>query len=330
MTRRIYWKAAATKTAALGIVFGALGLTQIGCHRTQAKAIEVIPKGTANVYWQAVHAGAEAAGRQLHYEIVWDGPAQETDYDQQASIVEDAVNRDVNAIVLAPSHRDALVPPVRQALAAHIPVSIIDSGIDLPPTDYVSYVATDNIQGGKMAADALGQLLHGKGHIGEIAVAPGSVSTLQREQGFQAELKANFPGIQIDEMRYGLSDVARSRSVAEDILSAHPGLDAIFASNESGVAGALQALKGRGLEGKVKLVGFDMSPLLLAGMKEGGINALVVQDPYQIGYEGVVTVVESMQGKTPQKVIHTPVHLVTMANLSQPDIQTLLKQSGAQ
>lgn len=316
--------------ATLGMLLIGLGALQTACNRTQAKAIEVIPKGTSNVYWQAVHAGAEAAGKDLHYQIIWDGPAQETEYDREASIVEDAVNRDVNAIVLAPSHRDALVPPVRQALAAHIPVTIIDSGINLPPDDYVSYVATDNEAGGRMAADALGEMLHGHGQVGEVAVAPGSVSTLQREQGFEEELKAKYPGIKIDEMRYGLADVAKSRAVAEDILTANPGIDAIFASNESGVAGTLQALKGRGLEGKIKLVGFDMSPLLLAGMQEGGIQALVVQDPYQIGYQGVVTVVESMSGKKPPKTIHTPVHLVTMKNLNQPEIQTLLKQSGAE
>lgn len=290
----------------------------------------MIPKATSNVYWQAVHAGAEAAGRDLHYQIIWDGPAQETEYDREASIVEDAVNRGVDAIVLAPSHRDALVPPVEQALAAKIPVSIIDSGINLPPADYVSYVATDNRAGGRMLADALGEMLHGQGEIGEVAVAPGSVSTIDREQGFEGELNAHDPGIRIVEMRYGQSDVARSRAVAEDILTAHPGITAMFASSEASLVGTLQALKGRGLEGKVKLVGFDINPLLLDAMKNGNVQALILQDPYQIGYQGVVTVADALSGKPVKKTIHTPVRLVTLQNLNQPEIQTLLKQSGAE
>lgn len=319
-----------TTSAALGLLLVSLGLFQSACHRTEGKAIEVIPKATSNVYWQAVHAGAEAAGKDFHYQIIWDGPAQETQYDREASIVEDAVNRGVDAIVLAPSHRDALVPPVRQALAAKIPVSIIDSGINLPPSDYVSYVATDNREGGHMLAEALGQMLHGHGEVGEVAVAPGSVSTVEREKGFEDELKSRFPGVHIVEMRYGQSDVARARAVAEDILTAHPGITAMFASSEASLVGTLQALKGRSLEGKVKLVGFDINPLLLAGMKEGTVQALILQDPYQIGYQGVVTAVDALTGKPVAKTIHTPVRLVTQKNLNQPEIQTLLKQSGAE
>lgn len=330
MTFRNCRQAVRITATALGITLLGLGTLQVACHRTQTRAIEVIPKATSNVYWQAVHAGAEAAGRDMHYQIVWDGPAQETEYDREATIVEDAVNRGVNAIVLAPSHRDALVPPVRQALAAHIPVSIIDSGISLPPSDYVSYVATDNEAGGRMLADALGDMLRGRGDVGEVAVAPGSVSTLQREQGFIEELRKRYPEIRIDEMRYGLSDVAHSRAVAEDILTAHPNITAMFASSEAGLVGTLQALKGRGLEGKVRLVGFDINSLLLAGLKEGTVQALVLQDPYQIGYQGVVTAAEALAGKTPPKTIHTPVRLVTIRNLNQPEIHTLLQQSGAE
>ncbi len=297
----------------------------VGCHRgSSTPTIAVIPKGTSNVYWESVHAGAEAAGKASHYQILWNGPELETEYDRQASMVEDAVNRGVSGIVLAPAHREALVPAVRKAIEAHVPVTIFDSGIALPPSDYVSYVATNNEAGGAMAADRVGDILHGSGKVAIVGVAAGSVSTTQREDGFSHELAAKFPGIHILDLRYGQADVARSRAVAEDLLTAHPDLDCLFASNESSTAGTLQALKGRGLIGKVKLVGFDAGPLLVQGLRAGEIDSLVVQDPYEIGYQGVMTIVTKLSGQVPPSRIDTPAHLVTRANMDEPAIQKVL------
>src|SRR5215213_5668915 len=106
------------------------------------RTIAVIPKGVSHFFWQSVHAGAEAAGREANVEVMWKGPAQETDYAGQTNIVEDAINRRVDGIVLAPTHRDALVPVVERAARERIPVTIFDSGIGTE--NYVSYVATDN------------------------------------------------------------------------------------------------------------------------------------------------------------------------------------------
>lgn len=295
-----------------------------GCRRGGAPVIEVIPKGTANVYWQAVHAGAAEAGRDLHYRIIWNGAPLETDYAAETNIVEDAVDRGVAGIVLAPDHQDALAPAVQSADARHVPVVIMDSGINLPPADYVSFVATDNAEGGRMAADRMGEILGGRGSLVIVGVAPGSVSTTQREEGFQAELKSRYPGIAVVDFRYGNSDVAHSRAVAEDMLSAHPGIRAIFASNESGALGALLALRGRGLAGKIKLVGFDSDADLLRGLRQGEIDSLVVQDPYAIGYDGVQAMAEYLRGGRPAKRWSTPVRLVTLANLSQPAIAKLV------
>jgi ribose transport system substrate-binding protein len=301
-----------------------LGCSVIACRRASVRVIEVIPKGTTNVFWQSVHAGAQKAGEDFHYEVVWNGPPLETEYARQANIVEDAVNRGVSGIVLAPAHSSALVPAVRRALAAHIPVTIFDSGINLAPADYVSYVATNNELGGRMAADRAGEVLKGRGQVAIVGVAPGSVSTSQREQGFRDEITAKFPSIHVVELRYGMADVARSRAVAEDILTAHPDLDGIFASNESSSVGALQALKSRGLATKVKLIGFDAGPILVDALRAGTIDSLVVQDPFQIGYQGVKTMAEKLNGQTPPAHVDTPIHLVTQANLYDPAIQKVI------
>src|SRR5215212_11789467 len=137
------------------------------------RTIAVIPKGVSHFFWQSVHAGAEAAGKEANVEIMWKGPAQETDYAGQTNIVEDAINRRVDGIVLAPTHKDALVPVVERAARAGIPVTIFDSGIG---TDkYVSYVATDNRQGGREAGERLAGKLSGKGKVAILGVKAGSV-----------------------------------------------------------------------------------------------------------------------------------------------------------
>jgi len=288
------------------------------------RVIAVIPKGVAHFFWQSVHAGAEAAAKESNVEVVWKGPAQETDYSGQINIVEDAINRRVDGIVLAPTHRDSLVPVVERAQRDGIPVAIFDSGIG---TDkYVSYVATDNRQGGAQAAERLASKLGGKGRVAILGVKAGSVSTDEREQGFQETIKQKYPGIEIVAFQYGESDRARSLDRAADILTAHPDLDAFFASNESSTVGAVQAIKQKGLAGKVVLVGFDSSPNLVEDLKAGAIDSLVLQNPYKMGYEAVKAMVAKLDGQSPPRQVDTGVKLLTKDNLETPEMQQLLKQ----
>ena len=287
------------------------------------RVIAVIPKGVSHFFWQSVHAGAEAAGKEAGVEIMWKGPAQETDYAGQTNIVEDAINRRVDGIVLAPTHKDALVPVVERAAREHIPVAIFDSGIGTE--NYVSYVATDNRQGGVNAAERLAARLGGKGRVAVLGVKAGSVSTDQREEGFQETIKSKYPGIEIVAFQYGESDRARSLDRAADILTAHPDLDGFFASNESSTVGVVQALKQKGLAGKVILVGFDSSPNLVEDLKAGAIDALVLQNPYKMGYEAVKAMVARLDGQTPPRVVDTGVKLLTRENLDTPEMQQLLK-----
>ena len=288
------------------------------------RTIAVIPKGVSHFFWQSVHAGAEAAGRESNVEIVWKGPAQETDYAGQTNIVEDAISRRVDGIVLAPTHKDALVPVVERAAREGIPVTIMDSGIGTE--NYVSYVATDNRQGGANAAERLAQRLGGKGRVAILGVKAGSVSTDQREEGFRETIKAKYPDIEVVAFQYGESDRARSLDRATDILTAHPDLDGFFASNESSTVGAVQAIKQKGLAGKVVLVGFDSSPNLIEDLKAGAIDSLVLQNPYKMGYEAVKAMVAKLDGQTPPRTIDTGVKLLTKENLDTPEMQQLLKQ----
>jgi ribose transport system substrate-binding protein len=287
------------------------------------KTIAVIPKGVSHHFWQSVKAGADAAGKDLNVDIIWKGAAQETDIAGQINIVEDMINRKVDGIVLAPSHGDSLVPMVERAQNQNIPVTIFDSGISTEK--YLSYVSTDNRRGGEVAAERMGEKLGGKGKVAILGVKKGSVSTDEREQGFESTIKQKFPGIQIVQWLYGEANATKSLSVAEDILTAHPDLNGLFASNESSIVGAVRAVRQRNLGGKVLLVGFDSSPDLVQNVKEGAIDSLVLQNPFKMGYEGVQTVVDKLAGKTPERRIDTGVKLLTKDNLDTPEMQKLIQ-----
>jgi ribose transport system substrate-binding protein len=316
-----------TKLTTSGLLAIAVMLIVAACNRngnhSSQKVIAVIPKGVSHSFWQTVKAGADSAGKELNVRIDWKGPAQETDISGQINIVEDAINRRVDGIVLAPSHGDSLVPIVTRAQKEGIPVTIFDSGIS---TDkYLSYVATDNREGGVVAAKRMGERLGGKGKVAILGVKKGSVSTDEREEGFEATIKQQFPEIQIVQWLYGEANASKSLSAAEDILTSHPDLNGLFASNESSTVGAVGAVRQRNLAGKLVLVGFDATSDLVNKVKDGSIDSLVLQNPFKMGYEGVKTLVEKLSGKEPEKRVDTGVKLLTKDNLETPEIQQLIK-----
>jgi ribose transport system substrate-binding protein len=298
----------------------ALPLLLTGCNRSTKKRIAVIPKGRAHIFWQSVHAGAIAASRENGIDIIWNGPTGETDFNGQIQIVEAMINQHVDAICLAPIDRDAMVGVVERAAKQNIPVVIWDSPVNTQ--NFVSQVATDNYAAGQLAASRVNEILGGKGEVAIVAVQVGAASTMAREQGFEDGIRKNSPGITIVDKRYGNADFAQSLAVAENLLTAHPKLAALFASNESSSVGAAQALKSR--HSAVKLVGFDSSPSLIDDVKSGVIDALVVQDPFKMGYEAVKAAVEKINGGTPAKINNLPPVVVTKNNLSDPDIDKRL------
>src|SRR5437764_13849565 len=164
---------------------GAAMLFSSGCKKSESgteqkakdtapakHAIAVIPKGTTHIFWQSVHAGANKAGEEFGYQIYWNGPERETDRERQIQIIEDFIVQKVDGIVLAPLDRKALIPSVEKLANLKIPCAIIDSGID---TDkYICFAATDNYQGGAMAARHMGQILQGKGKVVVVKYVPGS------------------------------------------------------------------------------------------------------------------------------------------------------------
>ncbi len=291
--------------------------------------IAVIPKGTTHEFWKSIHAGAvkaeqELAAKGTKVKLFWKGPLREDDRDQQIQVVENFASRKVDGIVLAPLDSRALVAPVASALQAGVPTVVIDS--DLQSDKQVSFVATDNFKGGQMAGEFLAKQLSGKGSIILLRYQVGSASTEAREAGFLDAVK-KVPGLKLissDQHAGATREMAYQAS--QNLLNRYgKGVDGIFCPNETATIAMTKALRDIGRAGgKVKLVGFDSGTQSVIDLKNGDVQALVVQDPLKMGYLGVMTVVEHIQGKKVAKRIDTGVSMVTQQNMDQPDMAALL------
>lgn len=292
--------------------------------------IAVIPKGTTHEFWKSIHAGSLKATRELsgegtEIEIIWKGPLREDDREQQIQVVEGFSSQGVNGIVLAPLDNRALVRPVEEAKRAGVPTVIIDSALE--SDNIVSFVATDNRRGGMLAADKMGELLGGKGKVLVLRYQEGSASTQDREDGFIEELKKKFAGMELissDQYAGATRDTAKRAS--ENLLNRFgDDVQGIFTPNESSTAGMLLALQDIGKAGKITFIGFDTSETFTEAMRNKQLQGFVVQNPFNMGYLGVRTMIEHLQGKPVEKRIDTGVTLVTADNLNSAEVQTLLQ-----
>lgn len=310
-----------------------VALNFAGCQQKSAPeetTITVIPKGTTHVFWQMIHAGAIKAGMELGVKVVWVGPEKEDDRQQQIALVDNQIVNQVDGIVLAPLDEMALRRPVRDAARKNIPVVIIDSGLKDAEDAYISFVATDNLQGGRIAGRELGKLLNGKGRVVLLRYQEGSASTDNRERGF-LEAIAEYPDIRVvSDEQYAGATKAQAQQASENLIlrfkdaQGNLAFDGVFCPNESSTYGMLQALRRHRLAGKVKFIGFDAADVLIEAMRQNEIHGLVVQNPFKMAYLGVKTMVRHLRGEPVEKRIDTGVTFVTREDLDKPEIQELI------
>jgi ribose transport system substrate-binding protein len=324
--------ATATTTGAAGTA----GTTGATANTGEKKyKIAVIPKGATHEYWKAIHAGANAAADELgNVEIIWKAPEKEDAKDEQIGIVENLVNEKVSGIVLAPLDVSALTRPVNEAIAAGIPVVVIDSGINDAPK-ISSYVATNNFKGGQMAGEELGRLLGGKGKVVMIRYEEGSASTMERENGWLDAMK-KFPGIKIvSDNQYAGATPESAQKTGENVLGGLKkpdgslDIDGLYCPNESSTFGLLRVLQDNKWAGKIKFVGFDSSAKLVDGLRAGEINGLIIQNPFKMGHDGVKAMFDVLEKKTVDAKEDTGATLVTKENMDKPDIAKLLAPPSA-
>jgi ribose transport system substrate-binding protein len=312
-----------------------------GSRETPKYRITVIPKGMTHEFWQSIHRGSERAAadlkaqRGLAVQVTFQGPAREDEAQPQIDIINHAVAQNASGIVLAPQHSQTMVAPVEAARGQNVPVLIIDSGLAKEDV-IVKYIATDNYHGGVLAAEQLLKALAARGkkapRIVLFRYKRGSESTEQREKGFEDTInKAIAKGQTITwvskDLEMGATQdeaQANSRPLLSDKGDQ---IDGIFAVNESSASGVVESMRSLGLNKKIVLVGFDSSGPLQQAVRDGDVEALIVQDPYRMGYLGVYELVLRLEGfnVTPggKKVESTGEHVVTKENLDAPATREL-------
>lgn len=310
---------------------GGSGDSDSGSKGSESVSVAVIPKGMTHEFWKSIHAGAIKASREISsseggksVEIIWNGPLKEDDREAQINIVDTMVLRGVDGIVLAPLDNRALVKPIENAGQVSIPVVVIDSGVETE--NYTSFVATDNFEGGRLGGEHLAKLLGGKGNVILVRYQEGSASTTKREEGFLTAIK-NYPDIKIlSSNQYSGSTRETALKLAENLGRTYGDqLDGVFCPCEPVTVTMVKALKDLNLAGgKVKIVGFDASEASVKDLEAGDVQALVLQDPVNMGYLGVKTILAKLSGSTVEKRIDTGVSIITTENMAEPRSQELL------
>lgn len=289
------------------------------------KEIAVIVKTANSDFWQNVKKGANAAVTELKgYTSTFQGGASDTDLAGQVALVENAVNRKVAAIVLAPSDPDALVPAIKKAWEAKIPVIVIDSAAGAAGKNYYqSFLSTDNRKAGELCAKALIDKVGTTGKIAVMSYTAGSGSEVERVGGFKQYIEKNSK-LQIVGTYYSNSQMGTALNQTTDVLAAHPDLKGLFGANEPTAIGMGRALVQSGKAGKVAAIGFDGNADLQGFIKDGTLEAIAVQSAYQMGFLGVKTAVELNQGKKVPSFRDTGVLMVTKKNIDSAEAKNVL------
>lgn len=309
----------------LGLIFVVLiGLAQSCLAQEKTIHLVFIPKSSDQVFWDLMREGVDRAVQEDgRVKLTWRGPAHNDDTGSQIRIVETYTRSDVDAILITPTDRTLLLDPIRAATAVGIKVIVVDSGLD--GAYHVNMVATENLRAGRMAAKRIAELLGNQGRVMVLRTVAGSASTDERAEGFLSYLKENAPRIEVMEDLHGGGSVGKSRNSALAMLQRNPGIGGVFAVNESATDGMLRALHDKGLAGKVRFVGFDSTELLNQALQKREIDALVIQNPQQMGYMAVKAAIGAVRN-TPlkDKMVFTDTMLLTRENMNSAEVKKLL------
>jgi ribose transport system substrate-binding protein len=291
--------------------------------------IPIIVKDITSFYWQAVLAGARKAGQDLGVNVPELGAQSESDIDGQISILNNAVSSNPAAVVIAPTQYVALGKPIDEA-AKKLKIIAIDSAVDSKAL--TSFLTTDNEQAGRIAADILAERIQktyadAEGDVALITSLPGVASLDQRAKGFKEQLAAKYGALSIVAEKFADGQASTGRKIMTEIIAASPELRGVFASNLIMAQGAAQAVaesKTNKTGDKINLIGFDSDDQLVKFLQDGTIAALVVQDPFRMGYDGVKTALAASKGEQVPATVDIGANLVTKANINSARSQELL------
>jgi ribose transport system substrate-binding protein len=290
--------------------------------------LAVVPKAVGFDFWEQVRLGAECAAQKASGEVdvQWDGVTAETDVNGQVNLLQNFITQGVDGLVYAATDAKVLSKVTQSAKQQGVTVVNIDSGTDPQPSD-VPVFATDNVAAAEQVPDLIAKELGEEG--GEVAFIPfqqGTLTNEQREEGFKKGLEQH-PELELVAEQSSQSDYNKALQVTEDILTANPNLDAIFAANEPGVLGAAEAVRKAGKAGEVVIIGWDASPEEIQGVEDGVISALIVQNPFRMGYDGTNAAIDIIREGAKVESEDTGSTIVTRDNLDDEEVQSVLNPS---
>lgn len=279
-----------------------------------AKTIAVIPKATLLHFWKVVCIGAHAATKDKDIKIIWRGPRVENKVEAQKHLLDFYITKKVDAIVIAPTRKNKINNSIRKAVAAGIKVVVIDSKTENGVQH--SFIATNNYKAGKTGAELLLAKVNRKGPLLLMGNMPGSSSIASREQGFIDAVNELSPGTTV--IRINILEGTRKEAelAAMEIIGKTKHLAGIFSVNEVSSEGVLHALSTHRTK-DIPFVGFDYSHALLEGVQSGKISALIGQSPLAMGYTGVRTATELLEGKTVPAEMESPFQIITSKNIEE-------------
>lgn len=292
-----------------------------GC-RFGDPVIAVIPRTTGTALWEPEHEGAAQAAAEAGLQIYWNAPTREDDVQRQIALVERIIDQKYAGLILSPDQSLALMTPVRRALAHGIPTVILGSPLPMKPGGKLIYVLSDDEQAGQMAADRVGQVLHGSGTVAVLGIDPDIAGVLDRERSFETTLASKYPGVRISAKRMGSFNVPYEQQIAEEVLAEQPNLGAILAVTSDATRGAYSALTEMHLAGKVKLIGCDQD--LLAPLTTGEMDSIIAEDTYEMGLRAVDLLARARRGEPVPALSKVSPKLITKDNLSSPEIRRIL------
>lgn len=322
------------KRTKFGVVATALvsALVLAGCAGTATETedsasdtlfIPLISKGFQHQFWQAVKTGAELEAAELGVEITFEGPASETEIENQLAMLQAALDKNPDAIGYAALDPEACVPYMEQAKEKGIPVVQFDAGCN---SDYpLNLAATDGEAAGAIAAQNMAKLMGEKGEIGIIGHSQINSTGVTRRDGFVNEIKANFPDITIVDIQYADGDHLKSAEAAKAMIAAYPNLKGLYATNEGSAVGIVNAVTELNLaKGKLIIVGFDSGKAQVDAIKAGVMAGAITQDPIGIGRLVVRNAVAAINGETLPKFSDTGAFWYDNTNMTDENIAAVL------
>ena len=294
------------------------------------KKVDVIIKASDSSFWQTMLAGSDKAAKDYGLKVGLFGPTSETDVNQQVQLIENSISRGVDAIVLAPNSSEALNSAIKRARDADIKVITVDTAVT---TETDGFIGTDNVKAGEQAGETLCQLIKDGGKSSGAVLIESSVAGVQtikdRDTGFKRGLAANCPDVKVVAQRFNNNDINTAASQVNDVLTANPDIVGIFADNNTSGVGAARAIKDNNASDKIPVVAFDTDPQENAALADGSIDALVVQNPYFFGYQGVIEAGMASVGSLPPPKLDPGAVVATTKNAKDPTVAPLLNPPTA-